>query len=183
LRGEGGLDFGLLTAFASPPWVSDAAAFVSLGQMRAAEDMGYDAVWLAEIHFQKDRSVLASPLVIAAALAACTRRLKIGIAVQVRPLSHPCVCIRRSATRRRRPRRTPDGTARALPARVGPHRLALGPQAPPADLPCGMERVGSRRARRLRREHAALRGGDRAAGPRGARGEHGGVSSSRSARR
>jgi alkanesulfonate monooxygenase SsuD/methylene tetrahydromethanopterin reductase-like flavin-dependent oxidoreductase (luciferase family) len=51
--------------------------------------MGFDAVWLAEIHFQKDRSVLASPLVIAAALAACTRRVKIGIAVQVLPLSHP----------------------------------------------------------------------------------------------
>jgi alkanesulfonate monooxygenase SsuD/methylene tetrahydromethanopterin reductase-like flavin-dependent oxidoreductase (luciferase family) len=49
--------------------------------MQAAEALGYDAVWLAEIHFQKDRSVLASPLVIAAA----TRRVKIGIAVQVLP--------------------------------------------------------------------------------------------------
>src|SRR5439155_399304 len=48
-----------------------------------------DAVWLAEIHFQKDRSVLASPLVVAAALATWTRRVKIGIAVQVLPLSHP----------------------------------------------------------------------------------------------
>ena len=60
----------------------------SLGQMKAAEDLGFDAVWLAELHFQKDRSVLASPLVIAAALAACTRRVKIGIAVQVLSLSH-----------------------------------------------------------------------------------------------
>ena len=84
------MEFGLFTEFASPPGVSDAAAFdASLGPMRAAEDMGYDAVWLAAIHFQKDRSVLASPLVIAAALAACTRRVKIGIAVQVLPLSHP----------------------------------------------------------------------------------------------
>ena len=83
------MEFGLFTEFASPPGVSDAAAFDgSLGQMRAAEDMSYDAVWLAEIHLQKDRSVLASPLGIAAALAACTRRVKIGIAVQVLPLSH-----------------------------------------------------------------------------------------------
>jgi len=60
------MEFGLFTEFASPPGVSDAAAFdESLGQMRAAEAMGFDAVWLAEIHFQKDRSVLASPLVIA----------------------------------------------------------------------------------------------------------------------
>ncbi len=84
------MEFGLFTEFASPPGVSEAAAFdESLCQMKAAEEMGFDAVWLAEIHFQKDRSVLASPLVIASALAACTRRVKIGIAVQVLPLSHP----------------------------------------------------------------------------------------------
>src|SRR5438445_2295196 len=84
------MEFGLFTEFASPPGVSEAAAFdESLDQMKAAEEMGFDAVWLAEIHFQKDRSVLASPLVIASALAACTRRVKIGIAVQVLPLSHP----------------------------------------------------------------------------------------------
>ena len=84
------MEFGLFTEFASPPGVSEAAAFdESLGQMKAAEEMGFDAVWLAEIHFEKDRSVLASPLVIASALAARTRRVKIGIAVQVLPLSHP----------------------------------------------------------------------------------------------
>jgi alkanesulfonate monooxygenase SsuD/methylene tetrahydromethanopterin reductase-like flavin-dependent oxidoreductase (luciferase family) len=84
------MEFGLFTEFASPPGVSETAAFdESLAQMKAAEELGYDAVWLAEIHFQKDRSVLASPLVIAAALAAATRRVKIGIAVQVLPLSHP----------------------------------------------------------------------------------------------
>jgi len=37
-------------------------------------------VWLAELHFQKDRSVLASPLVIASALAIATQKVKIGIA-------------------------------------------------------------------------------------------------------
>jgi len=35
------MEFGLFTEFASPPGVSDAAAFdASLGQMRAAEDTG-----------------------------------------------------------------------------------------------------------------------------------------------
>jgi Luciferase-like monooxygenase len=34
-------------------------------------------------------SVLAAPLVVASALAARTQRVKIGIAVQVLPLSHP----------------------------------------------------------------------------------------------
>src|SRR5215468_10269785 len=61
---EGGMEFGLFTEFPSPPGVTDAAAFdEALAQMKAAEDFGFDAVWLAEIHFQKDRSVLAAPLV------------------------------------------------------------------------------------------------------------------------
>lgn len=84
------METGFFTEFQCPPGQSEAAAFdESLAQMRAAEDFGFDAVWLAEIHFQKDRSVLASPLVVAAALAIATRRVKIGIAVQVLPLSHP----------------------------------------------------------------------------------------------
>src|SRR6266851_2986380 len=74
------MEFGLFTEFHSPPGVTEAAAFdESLAQMKVAEDFGFDTVWLAEIHFQKDRSVLA----------ACTQRVKIGIAVQVLPLSHP----------------------------------------------------------------------------------------------
>ena len=84
------MEFGLFTEFQCPAGMSEAAAFdESMAQMKAAEDLGFDAVWLAEIHFQKDRSVLASPLVVAAALATWTRRVKIGIAVQVLPLSHP----------------------------------------------------------------------------------------------
>jgi alkanesulfonate monooxygenase SsuD/methylene tetrahydromethanopterin reductase-like flavin-dependent oxidoreductase (luciferase family) len=46
------MEFGLFTEFASPPGVSEAAAFdESLGQMKAAEEMGFDAVWPPEIHF------------------------------------------------------------------------------------------------------------------------------------
>jgi len=84
------MEFGLFTEFQCPPGMGEAAAFdESMAQMRAAEELGFDAVWLAEIHFQKDRSVLSAPLVVAGALATATRRVKIGIAVQVLPLSHP----------------------------------------------------------------------------------------------
>jgi len=84
------MKFGLFTEFECPAGVSEATAFdESMAQMRAAEEYGFDALWLAEIHFQRDRSVLASPLVIGAAIAACTERVRIGIAVQVLPLSHP----------------------------------------------------------------------------------------------
>jgi len=84
------MEFGLFTEFQSSAGRTDTAAFdESIAQMKAAEDYGFDAVWLGELHFQKDRSVLAAPLTVAAALAMATRRVKIGIAVQVLPLSHP----------------------------------------------------------------------------------------------
>jgi alkanesulfonate monooxygenase SsuD/methylene tetrahydromethanopterin reductase-like flavin-dependent oxidoreductase (luciferase family) len=84
------MEFGLFTEFQCPPGMGETAAFdESMAQMTAAEAMGFDAVWLAELHFQKDRAVLASPLVVASALAARTRRIKLVTAVQVLPLSHP----------------------------------------------------------------------------------------------
>src|SRR5437867_2679873 len=84
------MEFGLFTEFQCSAGMREAAAFdESMAQMRAAEDLGFDAVWLAEIHCQRGRSGLASPLVVAAALATWARRVKIGIAVQVLPLSHP----------------------------------------------------------------------------------------------
>jgi alkanesulfonate monooxygenase SsuD/methylene tetrahydromethanopterin reductase-like flavin-dependent oxidoreductase (luciferase family) len=46
-------------------------------------------MWLAELHFNPERSVLASPLVLAAAIAQRTTRMRIGTAVQVLPLCHP----------------------------------------------------------------------------------------------
>ncbi|HXJ79780.1 MAG TPA: LLM class flavin-dependent oxidoreductase [Candidatus Methylomirabilis sp.] len=64
----------------------------------AAERYGFDAIWLAEIHFSPTRSVLAAPLVIAAALAARTTRLKIGTAVHVLPLSNPLRTAEEAAT-------------------------------------------------------------------------------------
>jgi alkanesulfonate monooxygenase SsuD/methylene tetrahydromethanopterin reductase-like flavin-dependent oxidoreductase (luciferase family) len=84
------MPFGIFTEFSRQAHVAESVAFdEAMAEVRAMETLGYDTVWLAEIHFQRDRSVLASPLVIAAAIAAATQRLKIGIAVQVLPLSHP----------------------------------------------------------------------------------------------
>jgi len=84
------VEIGLFTEFEWRPGVDEAQAFDdSLAQVMAAEDLGYDAVWLAELHFQKERSVLSSPLVVGAAIAGRTKRVKIGFAVQVLPLIHP----------------------------------------------------------------------------------------------
>lgn len=60
-----------------------------------AEEWGFDGVWLAERHFAPPGSgraipsVVASPLIIAAAIAAKTNRIQIGTAVLVLPLGHP----------------------------------------------------------------------------------------------
>ncbi|MDP6705835.1 MAG: LLM class flavin-dependent oxidoreductase [Alphaproteobacteria bacterium] len=55
----------------------------------AAEAWGLDSAWLSEFHFTPDRSVLSSPIVTAGALAARTKRMRIGIAVYVLPLANP----------------------------------------------------------------------------------------------
>lgn len=58
-------------------------------QVRRAERVGFDAVWLAERHFANADLLFPSPLVMAAYLAACTNRIRIGIAACVLPLHHP----------------------------------------------------------------------------------------------
>ena len=47
------------------------------------EAQGLDGIWLGEIHFNGSRSIQSAPLAFASFLAARTRRLRIGIAVQV----------------------------------------------------------------------------------------------------
>jgi alkanesulfonate monooxygenase SsuD/methylene tetrahydromethanopterin reductase-like flavin-dependent oxidoreductase (luciferase family) len=83
-------EFGIFHEFPRSAAQGDAAAFAEgFAQVDAAERWGLDVVWLAELHFLPDRSVLSAPLVLASAIAARTRRTRIGIAVQVLPLCHP----------------------------------------------------------------------------------------------
>jgi alkanesulfonate monooxygenase SsuD/methylene tetrahydromethanopterin reductase-like flavin-dependent oxidoreductase (luciferase family) len=83
-------EFGIFHEFSRSPGQTDAEAFAqSFAQVDAAERWGLDVVWLAELHFLPERSVVSAPLIVASAIAARTRRLKIGIAVQVLPLCHP----------------------------------------------------------------------------------------------
>src|SRR5207249_1026038 len=70
----------------------------AFAQIDAAERWGLDVMWLAELHFDPQRSVLSAPLSIASAVAARTNRIKIGIAVQVLPLCHPLRIAEEGAT-------------------------------------------------------------------------------------
>jgi len=69
---------------------SQAAAFRDVFETAdRAEAWGVDCVWLGEIHFTPSRSVISASLQVASAIAARTRRVRIGTAVQVLPLNHP----------------------------------------------------------------------------------------------
>ncbi len=74
-----------------------------------AEEHGLDGVWLAERHFAGPRrptdpmgagipSIASVPLILASAIAARTKRLRIGTGVSVLPLCHPVRIAEEAAT-------------------------------------------------------------------------------------
>src|SRR6267378_8490700 len=92
-------EFGMFHEFQCPAGTSQPAAFAeSFEQVEAAERWGLDAMWLAEIHVAPERSVCAAPLTLASAIAARTKRIKIGTGVQVLPLCHPLRLAEETAT-------------------------------------------------------------------------------------
>lgn len=84
------MEFGIFHEFPRQDGQNETDAFdEGFDLVDAAEAWGLDAVWLAELHFAPERSVLSAPLTIASAIAGRTKRLKIGTAVQVLPLYDP----------------------------------------------------------------------------------------------
>src|SRR6266446_2407705 len=93
------MEFGMFHEFPSLPGRSETEAFdEAMAQVDAAERWGLDVMWLAEVHFAPERTYLSAPLAIASGIAARTRRMKIGIAVQVLPLCHPLRLAEEAAT-------------------------------------------------------------------------------------
>ena len=93
------MEFGMFHQFPALPGRPEKDAFVEgFAQIDAAERWGLDVMWLAELHFDPQRSLLSAPLSIASAVAARTNRIKIGIAVQVLPLCHPLRIAEEGAT-------------------------------------------------------------------------------------
>src|SRR5213592_2522580 len=93
------MEFGMFHEFPSMPGRGETEMFdESMAQVDAAERWGLDAMWLAEIHFAPERTYLSAPLSVASAIAARTRRMKIGTAVQVLPLCHPLRLAEEAAT-------------------------------------------------------------------------------------
>ena len=93
------MEFGVYHEFPSLDGHPDSVAFdEAFAMVDAAEAWGLDVMWLAELHFDPARSVLSAPLCVASAIAARTRQIKIGIAVQVLPLGNPLRIAEEAAT-------------------------------------------------------------------------------------
>ena len=87
----GRVNFGLWYDFRNPPSSGrpfEAFYRETLRQIAWAETLGFDSVWLTEHHFCAD-GYTPSPLVIAAAIGACTQRMRIGTNLMLLPLADP----------------------------------------------------------------------------------------------
>ncbi len=115
------MEVGVYHEFHCRPEQTQAAAFAeALAQIEAADRWGLDAIWLAEIHQQARRSVMSAPMTVASAIAARTKRIKIGTGVQVSAV------VPSAASGR--------GNRHGRPDQPGPAAVRRRPQRQPAQL-------------------------------------------------
>ena len=70
----------------------------TIAQVAHGDRIGWDAAWLAEMHFVREFSVLPSPMVAMAAAAAQTERIRLGTGVALLPLVDPIRAAEDAAT-------------------------------------------------------------------------------------
>jgi len=92
------MHFGVFIEEARPGLSQGDAFRESFETVDAAEALGLDCVWLGEIHFNPTRSVISAPIAVATAIAARTKRIHVGTAVNVLPLNHPLRIAEEAAT-------------------------------------------------------------------------------------
>ena len=84
------MKFGLYSSIANPPRGEhlDRSIDEVIAEAQLAEASGFDSCFFGEHHQDKD-GFLPSPLIVATAVAAQTRRLRVGTSVILLPLHHP----------------------------------------------------------------------------------------------
>jgi probable F420-dependent oxidoreductase len=84
------MKFGIYSSIANPPRGEQLDRCVDevIAEAQLAEASGFDSCFFGEHHQDKD-GFLPSPLIVATAVAAQTRRLKVGTSVILLPLHHP----------------------------------------------------------------------------------------------
>jgi alkanesulfonate monooxygenase SsuD/methylene tetrahydromethanopterin reductase-like flavin-dependent oxidoreductase (luciferase family) len=93
------MHFGIFMEFETRQGRSQAEAFRDgFALVEAGDTWGLDGVWLGEMHFNPARSVLGAPIVVASSIATRTKRLRVGMAVQVLPLNNPLRIAEEAAT-------------------------------------------------------------------------------------
>src|SRR5947209_16922353 len=60
-----------------------------IAQIELGDRIGFDTVWLGELHFSRGFSILADPLMVLTAAAQRTRRIRLGTAVTLLPMHNP----------------------------------------------------------------------------------------------
>src|SRR5205085_1929984 len=90
LSEEPAMKFGLYSSIANPPRGEhlDRCIDESIAEAQLAEASGFDSCFFGEHHQDKD-GFLPSPLIVATAVAARTKALKVGTSVILLPLHHP----------------------------------------------------------------------------------------------
>ena len=60
-----------------------------LEQIDAAENLGFDSLWITEHHFRNFGGMMPSPSVLLAAAAQRTKKMRLGSAVSILPMHNP----------------------------------------------------------------------------------------------
>jgi alkanesulfonate monooxygenase SsuD/methylene tetrahydromethanopterin reductase-like flavin-dependent oxidoreductase (luciferase family) len=93
------VQLSLFTEVQCPPGTAPERRLDELFEQAAlADTLGYHGLWLSEIHFQPEFSLLAAPYVVMGAVAQRTRRLRLGVAVNILPVHHPVALAEQAAT-------------------------------------------------------------------------------------
>jgi alkanesulfonate monooxygenase SsuD/methylene tetrahydromethanopterin reductase-like flavin-dependent oxidoreductase (luciferase family) len=91
--------FGFFDQLPRADWQSESQRYQDiLAQIELGDELGFDTAWLGELHFIPSFSCLASPLMILAAAAQRTKRIRLGTAVTLLPLHNPVKMAEDAAT-------------------------------------------------------------------------------------
>ena len=95
------MNFGVLNLLSYVPELDGSPADVLHGLVEDAglcEELGYDAFWLTEHHFENFGGLLSAPALIMSAISQRTARMRLGIGVSLLPLHHPLTMAEEWAT-------------------------------------------------------------------------------------
>ena len=82
--------FGFFDQLPCAPGYSERRRYQDIiAQIELGDHVGFDTVWLGELHFSRAFSILADPLMVLAAAAQRATRIRLGTAVTLLPLHNP----------------------------------------------------------------------------------------------